>query len=308
MNIVVATLLAAAFTAPPLSAVAERVAAPQTPWPQRLVDVTQPFVGAPYVLSPLGEGDGQVPDADPRFRVDAFDCTTFVESAMALSLGANLDDSLKILDAIRYRGGHVGFAQRRHFPEAEWIPELINAGLLVDITKEVGGTDVVVETKQLNAAAWNKTRHKGLPTLADERIPDGVFALNVWPLAAAAAHPERIPAGTILHLVRVDFATVPVRVSHQGLVVDVGGKRVMRHAADRMHHRVVDEPLEAFFARMTKYGKWPVTGVHLTRFQPAADWRLRLLVEEGVTPLPVAPLTPSSTTTAVTVPPSMPTD
>jgi hypothetical protein len=43
-----------------------------------------------------------------------------------------------------------------------------------------------------------------------------------------------------------------------------------------LHHRVIDEPLDAFFARMKKYGKWPVTGVHLTRVVASPGWRERL--------------------------------
>jgi hypothetical protein len=74
----------------------------------------------------------------------------------------------------------------------------------------------------------------------------------------------------------VDFKNIPVRVSHQGLVIDKGGKKFLRHAADRMHHSVVDEPLERFFSRMQKYGKWPVTGVNLQTLKVPADWRALL--------------------------------
>ena len=48
-------------------------------------------------------------------------------------------------------------------------------------------------------------------------------------------------------MVRVNFR-VPVRVSHQGIVVRKGSKLYMRHAADRMYHSVVDEPLRVFMA------------------------------------------------------------
>jgi hypothetical protein len=275
MILAVAALLAVAFTPPSLDTVAKRVQGPRTTWAQRLVDVTDPFVGAPYLLSPLGEGEGGSIDADPRFRVDAFDCTTFVETALALSMASSLDEGQHFLDQLRYRGA-VTYTNRRHFPEAEWIPDMVAGGVLVDITRDVGGADVVIEHKHLDVSVWKRTHHKGLPPLPDDRIPVGDFALTVWPLDKALEHPERIPMGTVLHLVRVDFKSVPVRVSHQGLVVDVKGKRVLRHAADRMHHHVVDEPLDAFLRRMSKYAKWPVSGVHLTRFEPAADWQTRL--------------------------------
>ncbi len=291
MIVVVAAVVIAAFAAPSDAIVSALVEAPAgDDVGARLEAVTRPFLDAPYVLSPLGEGPGAVVDADPRLRFDAFDCTTFVETALALALSSSMSQAQSTLDEIRYRGAQARFENRRHFPEAEWIPELRAAGLIEDITRAVGGDDVVVETKQLSLKVWKRARHKGLPELADSRIPNGTFALDVWPLEAAAAHPERIPSGTILHLVRADFGNVPVRVSHQALVLDVGGKKVVRHAADRLHHRVVDEPIDRFFARMKKYGKWPVTGVHLTRVTASPGWRGRLdaamSAQETIAPTP----------------------
>jgi hypothetical protein len=280
---------------------------------ERLVDVSDAFVGAPYVVSPLGEGEGK--DADPRLRFDAFDCTTFVETTLALALAHDLDDARAILDRIRYRGAVVAFDERRHFPESEWIPGLVAAGLLQDVTRAVGGApcaqergtpapcpaptdDVRLEKKVLDAAVWKRARGKNLPDLPPERVPSGTFALDVWRLPAAAAHPERIPLGTVLHVVRVDFKNVPVRVSHQGIVIEKDGKRFLRHAADRSHHHVVDEPLDRFFARVQRYARWPVAGVHLTQIVPAPDWRARL----GLPALPTPSSTPSSSSPSVPLP------
>lgn len=232
----------------------------------RLAYVSEPFVGAPYRLSPLGEGDGASPDPDPRIRFDAFDCTTFVETTIALALADDLDGARRLLDVIRYKDGRVDYLARRHFPESEWIPDLVRMGVLVEATREIGGADVIVASKKLDRKLWARSKkHKGAPPLPDERIPEGVFAVDVWPLEAALKDPQRIPPGTLVDVVRADYASAPVRVSHQGIVVEKNGKRYLRHAADRMHHSVVDEPLDAFFARMAKYKKWPVAGFHLAR-------------------------------------------
>jgi hypothetical protein len=268
---------AAVFVAPDAAVVDQKVQAPwrgQDDVNARLVDVTAPFLDAPYSHSPLGEGSGV--DPDPRLRFDTFDCTTFVETALALALSKDLDDAKNVLDHLRYQGGVVGYQQRRHFPEAEWIPQLEQAGLLEDITRAVGGDAVTRESKQLDAKVWHRAKHDGLPALPDARIPVGVFSLDVWPLDDVIAHADRIPPGTVFHLVRVDFKSVPVRVSHQGLVLEHDGKRFVRHAADRMHHRVVDEPLDRFLSRMRQYRKWPVRGLHLTRVNPRGAWRAHL--------------------------------
>ncbi len=154
MIVVVAAVVIAAFAAPSDAIVSALVEAPAgDDVGARLEAVTRPFLDAPYVLSPLGEGPGAVVDADPRLRFDAFDCTTFVETALALALSSSMSQAQSTLDEIRYRGAQARFENRRHFPEAEWIPELRAAGLIEDITRAVGGDDVVVETKQLSPTA-----------------------------------------------------------------------------------------------------------------------------------------------------------
>lgn len=242
------------------------------PLAERLVVVTEPFVGAPYQLNPLGEGEG--PDPDPRLRTDVFDCTTFVETGLAMSLAESADELEPVLDLIRYREGAPGYQNRRHFPEAEWIPDLIAIGLLKDVTREAAGKDVVVAKKRLDRATWDRRHRRILHELDDERIPFGEASLEVWPIEKAKLGYKRIPPGTVLSVVRSDRAHVPVRVSHQGLVVEKGGKLYLRHAANKVYARVVDEPLGQFLARNAKYKKWPVTGVHLARVQePGPKWR-----------------------------------
>ena len=295
--LVLASLVAGAssggsYRVPSEDEVAGRVQKAHEPLARRLVDVTEVFLGAPYVLSALGEGPGAVPDADPLVRFDAFDCTTFVETAVSLTLANDLVEARQLLDVIRYRNGRIDYLARRHFPEAEWIPELTALGFLKDVTRELAGKDVVVEKKKLDLSVWKKNRNDKTPPLPDERIPRGEFALDVWPLKAARAGQHKIPAGTVLHVVRVDFGSVPVRVSHQGLVIEKGGKRYMRHAADRMYHSVVDEPLDHFFVRMEKYGKWPVSGIHLTQIVEPMGWRALLKTKTA--------LAPSSTTATAT--------
>lgn len=265
------------FTAPSDEVILERIrAAREKPdLAERLRVVSEPFLGAPYALSPLGEGEG--PDPDPRIRYDAFDCTTFVETTVALALADDVEEAERLLDLIRYKGGQPGFLERRHFPEAEWIPELEQLGFLEDITREIGGDAVVVEKKRLDVAVWERRRRPSHLELPDERIPRGDFALDVWPLDLARAQQEKIPPGTLLNLVRVDFKSVPVRVSHQGLVIEKNGRLYLRHAADRMFHSVVDEPLDHFFLRMQKYKKWPVAGVNLARLKEPDGWRTKLV-------------------------------
>src|SRR5271169_5922701 len=75
---------------------------------QRVEAVSELFLGVPYKLGSLGEGpDGEF-DRDPLIRFDAFDCTTFVETVMALSLDSDLDSAMRTLQKIRYKDGQIG--------------------------------------------------------------------------------------------------------------------------------------------------------------------------------------------------------
>jgi len=252
-------------TAPSSSAaLAARVAEEGAPsMAARLARVTEPLVGAPYVLSPLGEG--APPDVDPRFRTDAFDCTTFVETAIALAHARTLDDAPAILDRVRYRRGEPSFAHRRHFPEAEWIPELIADGILEDITRAVAGDETIVEKKLMTRESWAARKNKILAELDDARLPFGTHSLPAWPLERAQLGASKIPPGTILSVIRQDVRVMPVRVSHQGLVIEKKGQLFMRHAADKIFHKVVDEPLGSYLARLARSTKWPVTSIHLAK-------------------------------------------
>jgi len=232
---------------------------------RRIAARSEVLVGAPYVLSPLGEGGAGGPDADPRVRYDAFDCTTFVETAMALSLVDSSTQVPELLDTIRYRNAAPSFVNRRHFPAAEWIPELVELGFIEDITREVAGDAAVVEVTILNTRVWNRRRTKILDELPAERIPQGRFALDIWPLADARAGYRRIPNGTVVSTMRADRPRLPVRITHQGLVVVENGVPVLRHAADDPFGRVVDEPLADYLDRIRGYREWHVVGIHLAR-------------------------------------------
>lgn len=269
---------AIAFTAPATDEVEAAIARARgaTSLAERLRLVSDPFLGAPYAVSPLGEGVAQSPDPDPTMRFDAFDCTTFVETTIALALADNLDDARSLLDHLRYRRGEREFLARRHFPEAEWLPELTALGFLTDITRSIGTDDVNAARKVLNPAVWAQRKRPSHLELPDERIPRGVFAVDVWALDKARRGHALIPPGTLLNVVRADVRSVPVRVSHQGLVIEKNGRLFLRHAADRMYHAVVDEPLDGFFRRMQQYRRWPVVGVHLLRIEQPEGWRQQL--------------------------------
>jgi hypothetical protein len=112
----------------------------------RIEYLTREFVATEnsYVAEPLGEGQDSYFSQKPLYRLDVFDCTTFVETMLAMAvtpLNAQrkiiLQDFQNNINAIRYKQGIVSFYTRNHFPSADWIPNNIAAGFVEDISNEV---------------------------------------------------------------------------------------------------------------------------------------------------------------------------
>ena len=74
------------------------------------------------MLGPLGEGDARRGEAKPRFRLDSFDCVTFLETSLALARARDTSDLLVRMDSIRYLDGRVEWRWRNHFFEGDWLP------------------------------------------------------------------------------------------------------------------------------------------------------------------------------------------
>lgn len=81
------------------------------------------LLGRPYLRGgPLGEGDSSLGDTQPRFRLDGFDCVTFLETSLALARARDTSDLLSRMDSIRYLDGRIGWRFRNHFFEGDWLP------------------------------------------------------------------------------------------------------------------------------------------------------------------------------------------
>lgn len=92
------------------------------------------FLGKPYTLTALGEGSRGEFDQAPLYRVDAFDCQTFVETVLALSAADSAPHFANCLRHIRYQSGHIAFTQRFHFLSPDWNRNTQQRRLIQDIT------------------------------------------------------------------------------------------------------------------------------------------------------------------------------
>jgi hypothetical protein len=228
---------------------------------ERLREVSALFLDAPYAFSPLGEGPSGTVDRDPVMRFDRFDCVTYVEEVMALSWHDDLAEAQRTLQRIRYDKGEVRYGARHHLMMAQWIPRNIAAGFVRDVTRDVARADTRRASIVLEEADFTSEEGKKLALDPADR-PLGRHELLIVPLAAMTKLIPRVPGSTIITTVRARRAGVPYRESHVGLVVEVRGMKVVRHA-HKARGRVIEEPLSRFVARAAGYRRWPVTGFHL---------------------------------------------
>jgi hypothetical protein len=211
---------------------------------ERFVEASRLLLGIPYANGPLGEGDVGGPDPDPRVDLTRADCVTYLEESLALALSARRSerDFLRILDAIRYEDGEVGFVTRNHFTMRDWVPA--NAWLLDDVTATVceGQTETVRKT--IDRASF--LRDQGA---APREGLDGTSTIEfaMIPTAKLRACADRLRTGDlVLWVAKKDG----LDIAHTALLVrdPENGALLQRHASSRAG-KVTDEPFAAYAER-----------------------------------------------------------
>lgn len=255
----------------------------------RLDTFSGKFIGFPYGKNgPLGEGVDGLIDQDPLYRFDTFDCTTYVETIMALALTRDVNDFEKTLDQIRYKDGVIGYLSRNHFTDLQWIPFNIENGMMEDITTSIYPKTKTAEAL-INYPAWiksirveqlvlpllnleekkarlaelhNEARYytpkiATLPYIAIKDILDNPKILN------------QIPHGAVVNFVRPNWdltreAGTHQNISHQGFLFRTGRILYLRHASTTGK---VENVL--FLDYLKKFANHPtLKGIHLMKINP----------------------------------------
>lgn len=224
----------------------------------RLDVFSRQFLGLPYgVGGPLGEGEQGRYDQDPLYRFDTFDCTTFVETIVSLTLSKDVDQFEAQMDKIRYENGEVDYLKRNHFPSLQWIPFNVQNGLLKEINDEVLPLkEQKVAEAVINLPGWLKkikleeikvplaTMEQKQLLLEELRAQHINFSpvvarLNYLPISTLLARPallKKIPNGTIVNFVRPNWDLTEaigthMNVSHQGFIFIKKEGVTLRHAS-----------------------------------------------------------------------------
>ena len=235
------------------------------------------MLDAPYVSDPLGEGHGY--DADPLTRYDVFDCLTFVEEVLSLSLAGDPEHAAEVRLDLRYGSQSPNYAARRHFMELQWLPGTIGSGWVRDTTTRYGPTRHF--EKQVDLAMWEAWgKRDNFSMVPDEHLPMGVISLDVLEIDDALAVIDDIPPGSIILTVREDRPSNPLWISHVGFLVP-SEQPTVRHAT-RMGSvpRVRDHSFRWYLENMKRYRGWKAVGISI--LEPVEQGpRLSLMPDDG---------------------------
>jgi len=189
-----------------------------------------------YVLDPLGEGSGALPDPGPLCDFAHVDCVTYLEQVYALTLSATYTEFPAILRHIRYRESQVAYRWRNHYTVSDWLPA--NTWFLRDVTEDVGSGTTLRMTKTISRAKF--FAEKGLPQYHD--IPDEVAVTTYIPRERAVEILGKLHTGDLLIFV---IDTPGIIAGHVGLARTDHGVVMVQHAS-MTQKAVVTVPLQTY--------------------------------------------------------------
>ena len=192
------------------------------------------YLGAKYANDPLGEEIA--PDSDPLIRFDAFDCTTFVETALA-----NGDKDL--LTNIRYKDGKIGFLTRNHFIETDWIEN--NSSIVKNVNYKYiinpAARNVTIDKQK-----WFKQVHN-----LDTNIPKKTVKISYIPYSDVDNIKTSKPL-IVLFIIDnpkiIDKIGSDLAVAHMGFLLPNG---MLRHASSQ-YGRVIDVDFQEYVHERAK--------------------------------------------------------
>jgi Protein of unknown function (DUF1460) len=262
---------------------------------QRLEYISEAWLNKPYLLFALGEGQNAEFDQHPLYRTDAFDCETFVDTVLALTLSQDLDEFKLTMNKIRYQNGQVDFLQRNHFTGLQWNTSNQQQGFIQDITPSITHNKkriYLISQTSINKGGWYNNLSANriyLPNSTDEQKAiqyeklkslgrsqetaiSEVTYLPLTKLFDAQGHIHhdilnQIPNGAIMEIVRPQWNIekqigTQLDISHLGFLIYKKNTIYFRNASSR-HQKVIDQKLEDYLVKCLKSPT--IKGIHIEK-------------------------------------------
>ncbi|TLU94508.1 N-acetylmuramoyl-L-alanine amidase-like domain-containing protein [Dyadobacter sediminis] len=197
----------------------------------QVLRMSESFLGTPYIAGTL-EGN---PTERLVCKFDGLDCTTLVESSIALAISKTENPSYEgyknELTKLRYREGTIeGYASRLHYI-LDWMYENQKRGRLEDITAKVGG---VPFKKEINFMS----NHANLyPAMAETEVwekireQENIINSREYSYIPKAGIQKTEP---MLHdgdIVAFTSSVEGLDVNHMGIITRIGSRAYLIHAS-----------------------------------------------------------------------------
>ncbi|GAB3568594.1 hypothetical protein GCM10027578_21410 [Spirosoma luteolum] len=210
------------------------------------VTVGKNLLGAPYVAHTLDQSATE----QLVVNLQAFDCTTYLETILALALTwhetadkatagrpatpAGLAQPFKsYLTRLRYRDGRIdGYASRLHYFSA-WLRDNERKGLLTDITGTLPGRMTVTKPVTYMTSAVHKYPHLADPTVF-RQVAQTEASLATQPFAFVPARQVRQAEAALREgdIIMLTAARPGLDMKHVGLAVrQPDGRMHLLHAS-----------------------------------------------------------------------------
>ena len=198
----------------------------------RIASIATYFLATPYKGGTL-DGCGA---EKLTVTLASFDCVTFVESVLALSLlteynAHSKDLFLQKLQQIRYRDSNIAYCSRLHY-STDWLHEMQNLNILTDISQQIGGAPF---TKKINFITANHTKYPQLVsnqnyTAIMQKVEAQLNARAYYyiPKKAVVAVDKQLKSGDII---LITTTIKGLDISHMGIAVEQQGKISLIHAS-----------------------------------------------------------------------------
>lgn len=273
---------------------------PNSSMADRINWISAQFTGVPYLLGALGEGPHARYDQFPQYRVDGFDCDTYVNTVIALALANSLPAFQQCIKQMRYNNGTVSYIQRAHFTGLDWNQHHQQEGLFKDITQILKDknnhsvaqiANALIDKPNWYAQKTIKTirlqntsqmeQEKRLHELKTqgatlERSLEEVPYIPLTTLFPEKNQPDlhlfaQIPHGAIVEIVRPNWDLraqigTALNISHLGFAIWKNKILYFREASSE-HGKVVDVPLIDYLKAALKSPT--IKGINLQIIAPA---------------------------------------
>ncbi len=200
------------------------------------------LLNTPYVNFTLEE---TAPAEKLIINLRELDCTTFTETALALSRTLKSDNQTfenycKELCKIRYRGGEMnGFVSRLHY-FSDWIYDNEQMGIVKNITKQAGGQPFNVTAYLMSKVSKNYRQLVADTTLIApiKEIEEEITNRKHYFIPKTALKASKIQNGDILAMTTRGKG---IEIMHMGLAVKRDGKVYFMHASSKEKRVMITE-------------------------------------------------------------------